>query len=73
MSEGFSRTLQTAADADGIERLLLRAADRLKGGLHADRPRLIALAERYRDYAAALRASVADDEPAPASEQRALL
>lgn len=73
MSEGFSRTLQTADDADGIEALLLRAARDVRS--LADTRRLEALAQRYRDYAAALRESVTEDEPAPAPapEQGALL
>lgn len=70
---GFERTLQTAADAEGIARLLERTAKRLVGGMWGDASRLMELAQRYRDYAAALRECVPSDEPVAADDQGALL
>lgn len=65
MGEDFRRTLQTAADAEGVAALLGRAA--AAGGklTVADSHRLAVLAERYREYAASLREMVLvpTDEP----------
>lgn len=72
MSAPFSRTLQTAEDADGVARLLTRAAARVTG-LHPDRARLEALAERYTDYAAALRETATDARVEPADPEQAAL
>ena len=72
-AEGFSRTLQTATDADGIAALLERSANKVGGGLWGDAGRLLALSERYRDYAAALRETVASADPEPDDGQAVLL
>jgi len=70
----FSRTLQTAADADGVVTLLMRAQARAKKACaHTDAERLQTLAERYRDYAQALRETAAEEPEAPADEQAVLL
>lgn len=71
MSEGFRRTLQTAADADGIAALLDRVS-KLGRLAFGDAQRLETLARRYTDYAAALRDSVAAED-APAPDQGVLL
>lgn len=75
MTDGFSRTLQTADQAEGVARLLDRAADRAASvHLHSDAGRLRHLAERYTDYAAALRQTAADaGSAAPEPEQGAML
>lgn len=74
MTEGFTRTLQTAADADGTASLLRRAAKRSKAvGLYDDGRRLDLLAERYTDYAAALRETAATEPEEPAPDQAVLL
>ncbi len=73
MTDGFSRTLQTADQAEGIARLLERVAD-ARHVTFSDRARLMALSERYTDYAAALRQTAADaGSAAPEPEQGALL
>jgi hypothetical protein len=72
MTEAFARTLQTAADAERVSALLERAAGRL-GGLHPDIAALRGLAERYRDYAAALRETVGEPAEPPPEAQAALL
>lgn len=82
----FRRTLQTAEEADGIARLLLRvaAADRKSPVTNVEAERLQALSERYRDYAASLRETAdaskwalheGDDKmfAEPAADQMALL
>ncbi len=69
MSE-FNRTLQTAADAEGTARLLHRVAEDVRG--FSDRLRLQALAQRYTDYAAALRETVTETPADPEADQRAL-
>lgn len=61
MTDGFARTLQTAASAQANAALLERVAKEVRSRSDADR--LNALAERYRDYAAALRETAADLEP----------
>ncbi len=75
MSDGFSRTLQTADHAEGVARLLTRAADRAKKEwLLSDAERLRHLAGRYTDYAAALRETAAGAQDVGAEpEQGALL
>jgi len=73
MTDGFSRTLQTASDADSVCTLLKRAAERAKKAFaHGDGERLERLAERYRDYAAALRETAAEMPTEPATDQGAL-
>lgn len=73
-AEGFTRTLQTAADADGVTALLVRAGERAKKACAwQDARRLQDLAERYRDYAAALRETAADAPAEPAPDQAVLL
>jgi hypothetical protein len=69
----FARTLATASDAEGIAKLLDRAAAKVGGGVWGDAGKLATLAQRYRDYAAALRECVPDEAPAVAEEQGALL
>lgn len=69
---GFARTLETAANADGIATLLARVA---KAGAYvscSDARRLEALAAHYRAYATALREAVAP-QAASADEQLSLL
>lgn len=67
----FSRTEKTARSAEHISRLLQRVAKDVRG--FGDRQSLLHLAERYSDYAAALRAVVAGREPEPDPDQPALL
>lgn len=71
--EGFTRTLQTAAEAiktaDLIERAWARAK---KAGLYEDARALLDLSRKYRDYAAALR-EAAVGPPVVEDEQGALL
>jgi hypothetical protein len=70
----FSRTLQTAEDAEGVARLLTRAGERAKKAwVLEDARRLSALAQRYTDYAAALREAAADAPTEAAPDQDALL
>lgn len=68
--EGFQRTLQTAADAAATAAMLRRVAKDVRGYL--DRQRLEALAERYTDYAQALRETVLEEPEEPVSEQPGL-
>lgn len=69
----FSRTLQTAADATGVARLLDRAAERAKKvGCYGDAARLRDLAQRYVDYAAALRETAAETVEEPPADQMGL-
>lgn len=73
-ADGFTRTLQTAKDADGVVALLERAAKRAgAGGPGSDRERLTNLAERYRDYAQALRETAASQPEEPAADQAVLI
>jgi hypothetical protein len=68
----FSRTLQTASDAEGTAKMLRRIAEG-RGTIHRlDVQRLEALAQRYTEYAAALRETVVED-PAPELDQPALI
>jgi len=70
----FSRTLETAASADGVVTLLMRAHERAKKAwAHGDAERLLHLAERYRDYAQALRETAASEPVEPTDDQVALL
>ncbi len=73
--QDFSRTLQTAKDAEGMARLLMRVADPAKRPSYNDVAALKALSGRYTDYAATLRAMVAEEDEAPAvaDEQEVLL
>lgn len=69
----FTRTLETAAHAEQTAKLLRRAVGRAGSSWCNDAKALEALAERYTDYAAGLRAMVETEEPAPDPEQAALL
>lgn len=71
MSEGFSRTLQTAADAERTCALLMRASIGKLGA--GDIGRLTDLARRYADYAQALRETATDAPPADDAEQIGLM
>lgn len=73
-SEPFTKTLQTAGDAESIATLLDRATERAKKGFAwGDAERLQSLAQRYRDYAQALRETVASEPEEPAADQAVLL
>lgn len=68
MSEGFERTRETASNAKSLARLLIRAAEAMRG---IDAMRLVTLADRYDEYADALLAALPAEGPEP--EQAPLL
>jgi hypothetical protein len=71
VSEGFSRTLQTAAEAEATAKLLEGVAEGHRV-TYTDRERLLALAARYTAYSDALRETAGEDRAAPEPDQGAL-
>jgi hypothetical protein len=69
-ADNFARTEQTASEADAIAAMLTRLAKGIHA--HGDTGRLTALADRYRDYAAALRETIGHTTAEP-DEQEAIL